>query len=333
MSVLLPAGVAKSPSAWIAITAGTAFLAHFLINPVSCHTVKHCSNMHKEMDGSLHHYVGTALAVLLLHELMSHYINYTSAVKAHASELIKNVRSWFLPSQLIVACFAILTLQHAVISFSKEPWYAHVSANSLPYAQAPVYTSTYVEWLINVPFLLVLSGKCALGRSNEEVAGPLIITNVYMVMSWAAFLVEGTALRWTLVIVSFLMYFWASADMLGWIRDFRMLEPLDAPGRDAKCCLTLALIVTFGIYGIVYLAAITGYIAPANERFLNLINDMITKVAVSIAFGGIRSCETMDLLIEMLIQTNIPFKRQVTEGHMAHLPARFLEKGDETKSD
>eukprot|EP00913_Durusdinium_trenchii_P001446 g1339.t1 len=40
----------------------------------------------------------------------------------------------------------------------------------------PVYTSIYVEWLINVPILLVLAGSCALHRTVREVKRPLIIT-------------------------------------------------------------------------------------------------------------------------------------------------------------
>ena len=63
----------------------------------------------------------------------------------------------------------------------------------LPSAGLPVYSSIYVafwlqtigsstqqlpaqEWLINVPILLVLAGTCALNRSTEEVARPLLVT-------------------------------------------------------------------------------------------------------------------------------------------------------------
>ena len=46
----------------------------------------------------------------------------------------------------------------------------------------------YAEWLINVPVLIFLAGQVSLGRPATEVAEPLLITNVYIVLAWASWL-------------------------------------------------------------------------------------------------------------------------------------------------
>ena len=44
----------------------------------------------------------------------------------------------------------------------------------------------YMEWGINVPIMLILSGYCTLGRSLHEVSRPLVVTNIYVILCWVA---------------------------------------------------------------------------------------------------------------------------------------------------
>ena len=49
-----------------------------------------------------------------------------------------------------------------------------------------LWSDRYLEWGINVPILFILSGYCSLGRPLQEVSRPLIVTNIYVIMCWAA---------------------------------------------------------------------------------------------------------------------------------------------------
>ena len=54
----------------------------------------------------------------------------------------------------------------------------------------------YFEWGINVPILFILSGYCSLGRPLHEVSRPLIVTNIYVIFSWAAAASTSGLLKW-----------------------------------------------------------------------------------------------------------------------------------------
>ena len=53
-----------------------------------------------------------------------------------------------------------------------------------------------MEWGINVPILMILSGYCSLGRPVLEVSRPLIVTNVYVIFCWAAQVTSSGLLKW-----------------------------------------------------------------------------------------------------------------------------------------
>lgn len=300
----------QNPYAWAAVTAGTAIIVYVLVLPRPCSAVEHCADTHKAMPNKLNAFASCGLVTLFVHELVSLILTYQGAKPVFG--LIHGIRKSFLPQLLICITFAVLLVQNAIFASGTPPWYAHAAAPGVrPESDLPVYTITYVEWLINVPLLLTLAGKCALGRSMEEIAGPIVVTNVYIILSWAAFFVSQVQLRWALVVISFVMYGWASYDMLIWIRKFLRVMPTDLPGRTVRPFLTIGLIITFGIYGIVYLRAICGHITPYEERLFFTFMDFISKFIMSMAIGGIRSGEYHERLIEMLVNTMLPFKRQV----------------------
>ena len=99
------------------------------------------------------------------------------------------------------------------------------------------------EWLINVPILhlvrlwdplwqprLVLAGCCALNRSVEEVSKPLVVTNIYIIFAWMAHFISDFTIRWSLVSVTFLMYAWASKDMVAWAQAYTSNAEAEAWG-------------------------------------------------------------------------------------------------------
>lgn len=276
------------------------------------------------------------LGTLLLHECVSCWMTHRSAKKAMG--LIKGIKGWLLPSQLLCVTFIVLFIQHMIFINIAQTWFAHatpagVRGNS---KDLPVYTINFIEWLINVPILLVAAGKCALDQPMEALTRPIVVTNTYIIFSWVAFFLTDPTLKWGLVVLSFLMYGWASYDMYQWVIDFRIAESADAPSRALKQWLAVGLIIIFGIYGVVYLLSLLNLISPFEERVAYMFMGLSSKLGMSMAFAGIRSSETVDLLITMLIQTNIPFRRQhnaalekVSELRYASLMAKAQEDDED----
>ena len=85
-----------------------------------------------------------------------------------------------------------------------------------------------------MPILLVLAGCCALNQSAEEVSKPLIITNIYIIFAWMAHFIGDFFIRWSLVSATFLMYAWASKDMVAWARAYSDNAEAEAWGGNLR---------------------------------------------------------------------------------------------------
>jgi len=250
----------------------------------------------------VNHYALAGLSTVFLHEVMSIWLAYRSSKPL--ATLIDGLMPVFLPSYLLCSTFFVLILENWLLPI---PWLTHsaVQGNG-----TPVYTVIYLEWLINVPILIVLGCYCALGRSLHSVAGPVVITNMYIILAWSAHFIFDARLRWTAISLSFSMYGWASYYMGKWAIEFRRNASITTPGRNLKPALVVALNVTFGIYGCVYLAKSTGKIASEMERMLYTIMNIGSKLGMSVAFAGIRTSAYNDMLVSLLVNTHIPFRRQ-----------------------
>lgn len=246
--------------------------------------------------------VGLSTAFIL--ELVSLHFSYESAKPVLG--LVNGLDNTFVPPVLLCVTLFVLILENMVFAFSDSPWFAAASA-----AGMPVYTSIYVEWLINVPILLVLAGSCALHRTVREVKRPLIITNVYIVFAWTAHFVLNYNLRWLLVCVTFVMYGVASKDMVAWAQAYKSEIDPDVSGIHLRQASTFGLIAFFGLYGVVYLSRLTGVLDHYQERVWYLCMNITTKLIMLMLFGGIRSSRYHDLIVNMLVNTHFSFRRQV----------------------
>ena len=109
-----------------------------------------------------------------------------------------------------------------------------------------------------MPIVFLLAGHCSLGRPIREISRPLLLTNVYVILCWAATLTSSSALKWLLILTSWAMYVLASKDMFNWCVDFENTAPKDLPGRALRPVLSSGLILHFFLYGLVYLASAPG---------------------------------------------------------------------------
>ena len=112
--------------------------------------------------------------------------------------------------------------------------------------------------------MIFLAGQVSLGRPANEVAEPLLTTNVYIILAWAAHFMPSPVLRYSFVSLSFLMYFRASYVMCYWVVNWRRRHPdghiLGRP------LLAFVLILVFGVYGLVYVSRLHGTVSCRAER-------------------------------------------------------------------
>jgi len=155
----------------------------------------------------------------------------------------------------------------------------------------PVSMIRYAEGLISVPLLLVLSGCCAMRRPLREVATPIMVTQAYMVVSWAALLVSSVILRWAMVLTAFIGYGWASGGMLGWVLGFLQDSPSRAPCRRLRISSVIMLIVFLAMHGVNYLLAIFKVVGPQVEQITYAVLGFSGMVLTSMVFAAIRVME------------------------------------------
>ena len=115
------------------------------------------------------------------------------------------------------------------------------------------------EWTANMPILFMLAGYCGLGRPLREISRPLLLTNTYITLCWAAALTSSASLKWILILASLAMYALSSRLMFQWCLDFEKTAPKDLPGRSLRPLLSCGLILHFFLYGLVYLASAPGF--------------------------------------------------------------------------
>eukprot|EP00438_Fugacium_kawagutii_P007631 Skav221472 [mRNA] locus=scaffold1700:448988:450557:+ [translate_table: standard] len=236
---------------WVVVTVLVILMCYAFTDPVLCSESVQCEQHHLQ-DQDLQFYSGLIVASLtsvLMHEAASVILTRNTAQRA--IHIIPDIKESLIPATLLCATFAVLIVENLILVWD-VPWFAHAAKlGDKDLDGTPVYTVFYAEWIINVPILLVLAGYSALGRPLAEVAEPLIITNVYILLAWMAHFIPNLPLRYIVVAVTFLMYFRASWTMCQWVWRWRRRNPKGfLLGRPL---LSFVLIVVFGIYGIVYL--------------------------------------------------------------------------------
>ncbi|CAL1172347.1 unnamed protein product, partial [Cladocopium goreaui] len=210
------------------------------------------------------------------------------------------------PSFLLALMFGVLACAERL--FSRADWtIAHVQPNAdgLTAPGRPVYTMQYFEWGINVPILFILSGYCSLGRPLHEVSRPLIVTNIYVIFSWAAAASTSGLLKWMLVFVAFALFGWASADMLAWVDKFERSAPQDLPSRNIRPWLSNGLIIELLLYGVVYMSSMLGLIDAHTERKGFFVLTFGSKIAYCAAFVFIRADEYHKTLTDVLRKVSV----------------------------
>eukprot|EP00928_Gymnodinium_smaydae_P083079 TRINITY_DN6634_c0_g1_i2.p1 TRINITY_DN6634_c0_g1~~TRINITY_DN6634_c0_g1_i2.p1 ORF type:complete len:368 (-),score=32.95 TRINITY_DN6634_c0_g1_i2:67-1110(-) len=310
----------KKGSSWsqaallCAVSTLTCFLAVFgVLQPDRCSSVESCTRVYAETSVNMNRYFAAALSTALGLEVIALYLNHASA--RPILDIVHGIKESFLPQFLTCLTFTALLVEQLAFTASSEPWFVHTAAPGV-FAQtnAPVYTIIYCEWLVNVPILLLLAGHFALETPMALTCRPIVVTNVYIVIAYAAHFVSEPQLRAGLIIIAFGMYAFASVDMMRWVSTYYRQTSPDTKGRTWRPYLTIGLILTFGVYGAVYLCSFLGIVSTTQAKDFFIIGDVITKLMFQIAFVGIRSSQYHELLIKSIVNANVQFKREMMKG-------------------
>lgn len=325
------AAFASRPAWWAVASIFFAVVGHLLVAPTPCSAVQECETNHLLFPNKLNGCAALGLSFVCLYEIISLISTYRGVSEAKA--LVPDIRSRCLPSLLLTIMFSILVAQHSTFASSPTAWYASARlGGAAPDGTNawPLYTITYVEWMCVVPLLLTAAGHCAINRPVEELARPIVVTNFYIVLSWMAMLTANTVFRWTLVVVSFALYFFASWDMIQWVAAYWRSASPDLPSRRLRPCLSIGLVLLFAVYGVVYLLALVGSMSPWTERMSYLFLDVGSKLAMGISFVVIRANEyhrTLTSVLKRVGTSNVALVSILRGSFDFMLPCSVDERG------
>jgi len=289
---------------WCAVTAGVWIIAWFWTAPTTCKSAAQCSQ-HLQRHPRFYHIVSTAVLLALLgHEVLSLVATYIGTRQAKA--LIPHLQSKSLPTLLLALMLGNLAISESM--FSQRSWIiSHVMpvSDGLTAPGRPVYTLQYLEWTANMPIVFMLAGYCGLGRPLCEISRPLLLTNTYIILCWAATLTSSASLKWILILGSLAMYAFSSSLMFNWGLDFEKVAPKDLPGRGLRPLLSCGLILHFFLYGLVYLASVIGLVDAPLERKTFFALTFGAKIALCAAFVLIRADEYHQTLTGVLRKISV----------------------------
>lgn len=266
---------------------------------VHCSEVPECVEKVPNAYPQIYHaFVAVGLGVVLLREGTLLLVSVADQLVAKSPSDLSHRQEFkdFLSQYLLCMILCSLTAFETYLSFTSLPL-VHVTGGPGPIV--PVYTARYIEWLIDVPLLMILTCCGALGRPWAQALGPLISTNGYIIMSWAALFIEDACVRSMLIATTFVAYAWASKRMIDWVQDF-LKESKDVPCRKTRVASVILLIAVFGVYGVIYLAGAGGFINFATEHLAYTFAGFSCKVTLSILFASIRAYQNQQVLVRLV---------------------------------
>mmetsp|Transcript_14756 Transcript_14756/g.41780 ORF Transcript_14756/g.41780 Transcript_14756/m.41780 type:complete len:118 (-) Transcript_14756:143-496(-) len=96
--------------------------------------------------------------------------------------------------------------------------------------------------------------------------------------------------------------------MANWVLLFQATARRGIAARGIRSSLTIAMIVIFFVYGLVYLASVLGILSPRNELIFILTANFATKLLFIIAFAGIRASQFNDLMVTLVRRKVLPIR-------------------------
>jgi len=144
-----------------------------------------------------------------------------------------------------------------------------------------VYSFRYIEWVCCAPIVLSISGQLphtADGSPRNALVPSSMLTGIYCIISWQGIVVTDFYWAWVLIFWAFVSYFLASYEQLHfawWVKDQGTAGPV-------RAALLVYLVIMIGIYGVVYLLPIPGWVTATFENKFYCLGDVSFKVGTSV---------------------------------------------------
>ena len=292
-----------SPSNHIAIVVVTTEPVTTILLKVRLYSLERCAvftyptqvAIQSDMPREFHWLVVSGLTTLLMREVVTLHVARLRAPGLGRAEGTG-------PHVLLCLALAALICSETSMA-SGTPWEHAMppgGGGGLVEPWRPVCTGRYMEWLISVPVLLLLAGHCALGRPLSEVAGPIAVTDAYVLLGWVAMVVDTPLLRWSVVLASFLGYGHACRGMWRWLQAYLKEVPADAPSRTRWMSALVMLMVIFAAHAAIYLATLAGVVSSYTENLTYSILGCGAKVTMCVIFTTIRASDQRQQLDALL---------------------------------
>lgn len=268
-------------------------------------------------------YAVAGLSTLLLREGISLFCTFHEAKISQGGLQLGITMDRRLSSLLLFLIILEQLVANYWFASSPQTWVhtiqpLELASEGLTRSCRPVFVIRYIEWICSVPLMLLLAGVCALGRPLKEVLGPIVVTEMYIFLSWAANIVQSSALHWMLVTVTLISYCWASMGMFGWVSRFWLSVPSDVPSPEIRAAVILGLVALFALHAIVYLLAQADAISVGAEHLSYTFLDFSSKVVMSFTFSRVQSADCWQTLHSLAT-----YLENLNTGMMSILRANF----------
>jgi len=259
---------------------GFAFWIH---RPTVCEETPECTQALTGLSSSYFVLLAIANCILLLRTVTVH-VNLPSTGSQDAGyQMQMRLFLWLLVFMQSVHCFSV------VLSSVMPGTGVHVRAERLgvmPYR--PVDTLRYVEWLITVPILHIITGKVCLGRRWREVLVTALVNNVYTITSWMALM--STWNRGLLVSLTFLGFGFVCCFQIRWI--YKPSHAGDIPLSLGWTALA-ALMMYQVLYSAIFLLSLMDMTTVQKEQSFYTFMGPVVKICISSWF-----VENLQCLVE-----------------------------------
>ncbi|CAE7804075.1 unnamed protein product [Symbiodinium sp. CCMP2456] len=173
-----------------------------------------------------------------------------------------------------------------------------------------------VEWGIDVPLIMCISGHFILGHPLRDITRPFLLTSFYVILCWVACETKSAGMKWSSVMLCFLMSTGAARDILKWCSAFEEQAPKDLPNRSTRPKLVQVLLLFYAGCCIAFLLPIFG---------INF-NHGDVKCCFLFTFGAKCSCIVYLVLMSGEYHktlTDLLWKVRANLGMTSILPASF----------
>ncbi|CAE8604661.1 unnamed protein product [Polarella glacialis] len=143
-----------------------------------------------------------------------------------------------------------------------------------------VYSLRYIEWTCCAPVVLSVSGQLEHapdGAPRNGLIPSSLLTGIYCIISWQGLVVKDFWVGWALITWAFVSYFVASVEQLAFAWHLKERGCIGL----LRAGLLVYLVIMIGIYGIVFLLPIPGWISATFENKFYCIGDASFKLLTS----------------------------------------------------